>query len=55
MEFLRDVLSGDKKALANDQVNMVSVPRFKEFNTAALTAKALSDDLVRQYIPDPAG
>jgi hypothetical protein len=55
LEFLRDILAGRKKAMSNSQINMVNVPRLKEFNVAALTARAMSDSLCQQYLPDPAG
>jgi hypothetical protein len=55
MEFMKDVLSGKKLALRNDDVNMVRVPRYKEFNAVALTARALADPVVNKYVPDPVG
>jgi hypothetical protein len=55
LEFLRDILAGRKKAMSNSQINMVNVPRLKEFNVSALTARAMSDSLCQQYLPDPAG
>jgi hypothetical protein len=55
MEYLRDVLAGKKLALKNEQVNMVSVPRYKEFNSSELSIKALNDGVVQAYIPDPVG
>jgi hypothetical protein len=36
MEFLRDALSGRKKLLTNRELAPVNVPRYKEFNAAAL-------------------
>ena len=52
MEFLRDALSGRKKLLTNRELAPVNVPRYKEFNAAALQKAAMAESDLRIYLPD---
>jgi hypothetical protein len=54
MDFLRAVLSGQKKLLKNNDARYVSVPKMAEFNTDELYKKALQDPEIRVYMPETA-
>ena len=52
MDFVRDALAGKKKLLKNQQVVIVEVPRYKEFNVKGLYELSLQDSDLKQYLPD---
>jgi hypothetical protein len=52
MEFMRDSLSGRKRLITNRDLAPVNVPRYKEFNAAALQKAAMADGELRLFLPD---
>ena len=55
IEFLRDALAGRKLVIRNRDIAMVVVPKYKEFNLTSMYQSALSDQDLRQYLPEPVG
>jgi hypothetical protein len=53
MEFMRDALCGRKRLITNRDLAPVNVPRYKEFNAAALYKAGVGDEELKLYLPDP--
>ena len=51
--FLHDILSEKKSHLKQNEVNQMQVPLFQEISVKNLYADAMSDPVLKKYLPDP--
>ena len=52
MDFMKKCLACRKKLLRLNEVKQIRVPRLKEFCADKIYLKSLSDEIIRDYLPD---
>ena len=51
--FLRDILADKKKHLKTNEVNHMQVPLYQEISVKNLYDDAITDPVVKNYLPNP--
>jgi hypothetical protein len=52
LEFMRDVISGKKKLIKNDDVKIITVPNLPELSALRLCKLAHADRVISKYLPE---
>lgn len=52
MDFLRQILSGDKKYVSTKNLRIVEVPRWEEFSAVKILEFASQDSRFKDFLPN---